>query len=71
MATYKQIQTWVKQKYGFVPKTCWIADVKHQCGLPMRQAPNRKDAGRVYPCPAEKKQVILDALRHFGMISMD
>jgi hypothetical protein len=68
VATYNQIQTWVKQKYGFVPKTCWIADIKNQSGLSMRQAPNRKGAGRVYPCPQEKKAVILDALRYFGMI---
>jgi hypothetical protein len=68
MATYIQIRDRVKQRYGFVSKTCWIADVKYQCGLPMRQAPNRKGVGRLYPCPQEKKAAILDALRHFGMI---
>jgi len=35
------IQDWVKQQYGFVPKTCWIAHVKHMSGLPMRKAHNR------------------------------
>ena len=35
MATYKQIQTWVKQNHGFVPQTCWIADVKSKSGLAM------------------------------------
>jgi hypothetical protein len=71
MATYKQIQTWVKQNYGFIPKTCWIADVKHQAGLPMREAPNRQGPGRVYPCPPEKVEPIRSALRHFGMIGRD
>jgi hypothetical protein len=68
MATYKQIQTWVKQNYGFVPETCWIADVKSQAGLPMQIAPNRKGVERVKPCPPEKMESIRAALRHFGMI---
>lgn len=68
MATYQQIQDWVKQKYGFTPKTCWIADVKHQAGLPMRKAPNRQGTARVYPCPPDKIGPIRAALLHFGMI---
>ncbi len=68
MATYKKIQTWVKKEYGFVPKTCWIADVKEKAGLPVRKAPNRQDGERVYPCPAEKEEAIRAAFRHFGMV---
>jgi hypothetical protein len=68
LATYKQIQVWVKQNYGFVPETCWIADIKSQSGLPMREAPNRKGAERVKPCPPKKVESIGAALRHFGMI---
>lgn len=68
MATYKQIQAWVKQQYGFVPKTCWIADVKHQAGLPMRVAYNRQGAERINPCPSGKVEPIRAALHHFGMI---
>lgn len=68
MATYKEIQAWVKQNYGFVPETCWIADVKNQCGLSMREAPNRIGISRVKPCPPEKIGAIRAALRHFGMI---
>ncbi len=41
MATYRQIQDWVKQHYGFVPKTCWIAHVKEISGATIRKAPNR------------------------------
>jgi hypothetical protein len=67
MATYKQIQAWVKHNYSFVPATCWIADVKSQSGLPMRKAPNRKGAERVKPCPPEKMEAIQKALRYFGM----
>jgi hypothetical protein len=68
MATYKQIQDWVKQRHGFVPKTCWIAHVKHMSGLPMREAHNRKGAERIKPCPPERVEPIRSALRHFGMI---
>jgi hypothetical protein len=38
MATYEQIQDYVRKKYGFIPKTCWIAHVKEMCGLQMRKA---------------------------------
>ena len=68
MATYKEIQSWVKQNYGFVPKTCWIAEVKEISGLPVRKAHNQKGAERLHPCPYEKANPIRAALRHFGMI---
>lgn len=33
MATYKEIQKYVKDIHGFVPKTCWIAHMKEVCGI--------------------------------------
>ena len=69
MASYKQIQLHVKQKFGFVPKTCWIAHVKELSGIPTRRAPNRIDnSGRVEPCPLERQAAIIEALRHFGIL---
>lgn len=68
MATYEQIQTWVRERYGFTPKTCWIAHVKEMAGLAPRRAPNRIGAGRVYPCPPDKAEPVKLALRHFGML---
>ena len=68
MATYQQIQQWVKKKYGFTVKTCWIADVKEQCGLPMRVSPNRQGKNRLHTCPKNKIRYIKKAFRHFGMI---
>ena len=68
MATYTQIQQYVQQHYGFLPKTCWIAEVKENSGLPMRKAPNRQGAERLNPCPEEKAEPIRSAMRHFGMI---
>ena len=69
MATYKQIQDWVKTNFGFTPKTCWIAHVKEICGLEPRKAPNRLDeAKRSNPCPSSKVEAIKQAFKHFGMI---
>ena len=68
MATYMQIQAWVKRRYGFTPKTCWIAHAKELSGLPVRRAWNRHGSSRAEPCPPEKKGQILNALRHFKMI---
>lgn len=69
MATYKQIQEYVRDKYGYAIKTCWIASMKEECGIPVKVAPNRYSVNsRVYPCPAEKKNAIRDAFSFFNMI---
>jgi len=69
MATYEEIQDWVKKNYGFKPKTCWIAHVKEMCGLKPRVAPNRNDPNkREEPCPDDKVNPIKDSLKHFEMI---
>lgn len=68
MATYKEIQNWVHEKYHFVPKTCWIAHVKEIAGIKVDIAPNRIGKRRVFPCPDEKVEPIFQALKHFRMI---
>ena len=68
MATYKEIQNWVFDKYHFIPKTCWIAHVKEMAGIEVNKAPNRIGTDRVCPCPDEKVEPILKAFRSFGMI---
>jgi hypothetical protein len=68
MATYREIQVWVKKQYGFVPKTCWIAHVLSDHNLTTRQASNRMNGSlRRYPCPVEKRPAIMAALKHFKM----
>lgn len=71
MATYKEIQLFVKRRYGFNPRTCWIAHVKEELGLPMREAHNRRGAQRKYPCPEDNRPAIEAALRHFGMLERE
>ncbi len=68
MATYQQIQEYVKAKYDFLPHTCWIAHVKELSGLPVRRAHNRQGSRRVNPCPPDKQVPIREALNHFGML---
>jgi hypothetical protein len=68
-ATYKKIQKYVKSKYGFVPKTCWIAHAKELCGLNVRKAWNREGEQRINPCPKDKRRAIKKALNHFGLLN--
>ena len=69
MATYEDVQQWVKSNHGFTPKPCWIAHVKSENGKTGRVAPNRIDPdARKQPCPQNKRAVIEQALRHFGII---
>lgn len=69
MATYAEIQSYVKKKYGYTVKTCWIAHVKELNGLPVRQAPNRYSPyKRLHPCPSSKRDAIEDAMKHLGML---
>jgi len=67
MATYKQIREYVKQKFGYTPKDCWIAHTKELSGLPVKRS-HRRTGERVYPCPEVKLGDIQDAFRHFRMI---
>jgi len=69
MTTYKEIQEYIKKKYGYTVKTCWIAHMKEICGLPVNEAPNREDSDtRTNPCPIDKQEVIKEAFIYFKMI---
>ena len=68
--TYKRIQQYVEEKYGFKVHTAYIAEVKRMHGLDMHKAPNAVEHRKreYHPCPPEKVEAIKDALRHFGVI---
>ena len=52
MATYQQIQGYIKKHAGFSPQTCWIADVKERNGLQPPISHNRHDPNkRAKHCP--------------------
>ena len=69
-ATYKKIQEYIKEKYGFNVHTKYIAEVKRKHGVPMHEAPNKVDTPkREYPpCPEEKFKAIEEALKVFNII---
>jgi hypothetical protein len=69
MPTYKEIQDYVRRTRSFVPKTCWIADVKAAHSLTTRTAPNRSDPGaRKHPCPPRKRHALETAMREIGAL---
>lgn len=69
MATYKQIQDFVFALRGYTPHPGWIAHVKEDHRLTSRRAKSRKDdADRRHPCPKSKREDIVTAFKHFGML---
>ena len=69
-ATYKQIQNYVFEKFGFKVSTLYIAQVKRKYGLDIGEHYNisKNENQKVPQCPIEKEEAILDALKHFKMI---
>lgn len=62
MASYSQIQEYIKKKNNINVETCWIAHVKEMNGLVDKKHDRQK------PCPNEKIAIIEQALQNFGMI---
>ena len=69
-ATYKQIQNYVFEKFGFKVSNLYIAQVKEKYGIKERENYNKsKNEDSKQPiCPAEKEEAIKDAFRHFKML---
>lgn len=68
--TYKMIQEYILNKYGFKVHTVYIAEVKRNHGIRMYHAPNAVEHlkhPRPHP-PLEKVQAIEDALREYQVI---
>ena len=69
-STYKEIQDWVQEKYGFHVTNLNIAQVKQKHGLIERENYNKPQSpdSRQPGCPEEKVKAIEDAMRHFQMM---
>lgn len=65
MATYKDIERWVKKNCGFVPKPCWIAHCKELNGIRLN---SNRTTPRKVTCPPNKRLCIEKAFRHFGWL---
>lgn len=68
--TYKDIQRYVEENYGFKVHTAYVAEVKRELGLPMYDAPNAvEELKRPRSHPTEEMTVAIKAaLKHFGII---
>lgn len=67
--TVKQIQEYTKSHYGFIAKSCWIADVKEKCDLFVKSAWNRENPNeRKNPCPDDKIEILKTALEFYNLI---
>lgn len=68
--TYKDIQNYVEENYGFKVHTAYIAEVKRNLGLPMYDAPNAvEELKRPRSHPTEKMvAAIKETLAHFEII---
>ena len=67
--TYKEIEMYVKNKYGLHVPNLYIAQVKQAHGIIERENYNKGSEGhRVPQCTREKWEAIEDALRYFKMI---
>lgn len=49
----------------------YIAQVKRKCGIIERDNLPKPEDARQLKCPLEKEMTIVDALRHFQMISSE
>lgn len=69
-ATYKQIQNYVLEKFGFKVSTLYVAQVKRKYGLDIREHYNisNNESQKIPQCSIEKEEVILDALKYFKII---
>lgn len=68
--TYKKIQEWIEENYGFKVHTAYVAEVKRELGLPMYDAPNAVDElKRPRQRPTEQMTAAIKAaLKHFEII---
>ena len=69
-ATYKEIEEWVQEHYGFHVTNLNIAQVKQKHGIIERENYNKPKSknSRQPGCPEEKVKAIEEALKFFQMI---
>lgn len=69
-ATYREIEEWVQEHYGFHVTNLNIAQVKQKHGIIERENYNKpkSETSRQPGCPEEKVKAIEEALKHFQMI---
>ena len=69
-ATYEQIKAYVLEHTGLKVSSLYIAQIKKKCGLDVGENFNlpKSENARQPQCTPEKKEAIMQAFKHFGMI---
>ena len=67
--TYANIRDYVQKTHGMKVSTLYVAQMKAECGLETQA--DRSSDKKQPKCPPEKREAILDAFRHFGLIGED
>lgn len=67
--TYANIRDYVQKTHGMKVSTLYVAQMKAECGLGTQA--DRSGDKKQPKCPPEKREAILDAFRHFGLIGED
>lgn len=68
-ATYKEISDYIRKKYGQHVPNLYIAQIKKEMGISLRENQRKGRPGHYVPqCPPKKRDMIIDALRFFRMI---
>ena len=69
-ATYKEIEEWVQEHYGFHVTNLNIAKTKRKCGIIERQNYNlaKGEDSKSLETPKDKEEAIIEAFKHFQMI---
>lgn len=68
-ATYAEIKAWIKKQYNVSVSSLYIAQCKNECGFEKRENYNLGAEGHKVPkCTEEKRELILEAFKHFKMI---
>jgi hypothetical protein len=62
LVTNLEIQKWILRRHGFVAETGWIESCKSEWGL------NRGEGPADQACPPDKKPILRQAFRAFGML---
>lgn len=70
-ATYAEIKDYVLKEHGLKVSSLYISQVKRKCGLEVGENYNlaKSEDAKQPNCPEEKEKAIVDALKHFGMVS--
>ena len=67
--TYANIRDYVQKTHGMKVSSLYVAQMKAECGLETQA--DRSGNKKQPKCPPEKREAILDAFRHFGLIGED